>query len=779
MRGLRAAFYKDFRLFFNGAGLAAALLPLALLAALRTGMGDLSALGYVQPFPVAVRDLDGTIMSRSLTSQMARLEIFSQVVLLEEESDADALEQGAAAVITIPKDFFFDLYTMDDCPVDVTLNTGMELESTLLRAIFSSVMDIIHADQAAWLGVYRFCYGELTEQHYAQLYAQAADSLIQDALGRQTVFASGIRTADLQGAMERRLLASVLSALALFFALAAVKTLPEELRLGVLPRYRAAGGSRILFALSKLLMALLLSLPALALILLFLRPERPEALLFTACLLLTGAFGLLLFIAAWSGSPAAAQRRGNLFLLLSLALGGTLWPRQLLPGPLFSLGGLTLPSFALLGLEAAHRGADIPRLTELLWPLPAMGAGGVLLALPALLRQRGRRGHGRPAAAPAPEPPPPAADRGTLSRLAGMAGVKLGGMTGGAPGLAAILTAAVLCGLVAASAQGGAASSLRLAVYDQDGTALSRELIEALEAQDGLSLSLCDAQEGERALLLGTAEGLLTIGEGYAEAMAAAEQPPLDYAGAASAVSVQGAREIVAGQVAVQASRLRALLQAEELLGRELSDGERGRLTGLIRENWDGAPALYHIKTMDGASPAEPFLPSPMGFAALAALLVLLTAADWSGGDGRQAERRLGALPRGRLLFYGSEWLSLSLLGLLTALAVLLAAGDVTLTAGLSAAAYALCAAALALALVRFTALEGRVDGLAPFLALILCLLGGCFMDLSQLSPGLEIMSLATPTGLAVRAAEGSREALGALLAESALFALLGRPGRR
>ena len=82
--------------------------------------------------------------------------------------------------------------------------------------------------------------------------------------------------------------------------------------------------------------------------------------------------------------------------------------------------------------------------------------------------------------------------------------------------------------------------------------------------------------------------------------------------------------------------------------------------------------------------------------------------------------------------------------------------------------------------LIRFTSTDGRVDGLAPFLALILCLLGGCFMDLSQLSPALRTVSLLTPPGLALEASRGTWPALLALLCAAAVLFIIGlRPRRK
>lgn len=782
MGGLSAAVYKDLKLFLRGGGLAALLLPLLLVPALRFGMGDLSVQAYVQPFPIAVRDLDNTIMSRSLISQMAQIQLFSRVDAVDEsETDQQALDRGAAAVVTVPKDFFYHLYSMEDCPVDVALNGDMPLESTLFQAIFRSVMDIIRADQSAALGTYRFCYGDLTGQQASQLYAQASQQLLQDALGRQSVFDTQAEPSDLQGALERRLLACVLGLLTLFFSLSAVKTLPEELELGVLPRFQAAGGSLGAFLVSKYLAALLLTLPSLILAGAVFYSGSPVPLLFLAFLLSLGAFGLMLALAAWTGSAAGAQRWGNLLVLLSLVLGGTLWPRHLLPGPLPMLGRLTLPYYAALGLEAASRGAGLPQLAAVLWPVPVMGAAGIALAVPLLRRRRDRHSSaGTSALSAAPDAPAAFLPTGLFRRTAGLAQIKLKAMSGGWAGLAVMTAAALLCGLSAACAQQGGAAELRLAVCDLDGSALSQELTGRLESRGGLSVTLCTPEEGSRLLLLGETEGLLTIGSGYEQALGAGEQTPLHYEGASSSVSAQGVREIVAGQVAVQRSRLRAPDMARELLGRPLSEAEISLLSEEISAAEAAMPALFQISGSGGALAAEPFSPSQLSFAALAALLSLFTAAPWCGSaEGRQAERRMASLPRGRLLSYGSDCLAVGALALVVTLAALLPGSGLDGWTLIAAAAYALCGAALALALVRFTAQEGRVDALAPFLALILCLLGGCFLDLSQLSPTAARLALLTPPGLAVRAAQGSPAAAAALLLAGAALLRLGMPRRR
>ena len=136
------------------------------------------------------------------------------------------------------------------------------------------------------------------------------------------------------------------------------------------------------------------------------------------------------------------------------------------------------------------------------------------------------------------------------------------------------------------------------------------------------------------------------------------------------------------------------------------------------------------------------------------------------------------SLPRGRLLAFASDVMALWGIGVLAGGTILACGGGSGGQAWCALAAYAFCAAAFSLALVRFTAAEGRVDGLGPFAALLLCLAGGCFLDLSQVSPAFLRFAWPMPPYLALQAAQGSRQAVGVLLLEGVLFAVVGRPRR-
>ncbi len=768
MKRFKAVLYKDIKLFFKGTWAAALFLPLLLFVSLNIGLEDLNAQSYLRPFPIAVRDLDETVLSRSLISQLRDISLFSQVSILED----DEWEMGEnAAVITIPKDFFYEVYAMRECPVEVVLNDAMKLESTAVSDIIGSAMEMIRARQAVGRGVYRLRYGQLTPSVRSVMIRETSGALLEDALGRQGVFGDENGLVSLRSVLMRRLTAAVFAMLALFFALSAARTLPEEAELGMLARFRAVGGSLGAALLSKLLAATVMLLPAGALGLYFTGLGGAPTLLVGLLLLCFGSFGLMLAVVVLSETQAAAQVAGNMTMLLSLTLGGVLWPARMLPWPLAALSRLTPAYYASLTAEAAMYGCGIGETLSLLWPLAVMGALGFAAAA-AVLEKRGRARGASPSVAD--EPRTPSRLSGVFGRLTGLTVSKLKAMSGGWRGLALLTAVSLICGFAAAGL-GSWTPRLSLAVLDLDGGELSRRLADGLKTA-GLDLEPVSPVSAKRALITGGAEGLLTIPSGYGQALADGV-PALSYAAAAAASSAQGVREIIAGQAVAQRCKLQAPELARELLGRPLSESELDRLDSLIDAEEQNAPSLYSLTSSDGEPPSDPFVPGPLSLAALAVLLGLVTFAPWSlSADGRRVLRRLRSFPLGGLLYHASDLLALFLLGLLIFLAAFLPSGPPTAAEMATAAAYSLCSAALAMALAGARGAEGQVDALAPFLSLVLCLFGGCFADLSSLSPAMERLSLLTAPGLLLRPGTGS--ALALTLIAAALLAL-GAPLRR
>ena len=224
----------------------------------------------------------------------------------------------------------------------------------------------------------------------------------------------------------------------------------------------------------------------------------------------------------------------------------------------------------------------------------------------------------------------------------------------------------------------------------------------------------------------------------------------------------------MAGRVIAQLRRAQSVSQAAALLGRHLSAQETEALFALIQELGDQLPDLYRLSYAGGQPSPDPFSPSPLSFALLVALFTLLTAAAPLGSaESRAVRARMGVFRRGRAVELASSLAALTLLGFASAALTLLPSGSGA-KQYIAALPASFCFAALALWLARAAGGEGRVDALAPLAAL----LGGCFMDLSALSPAVARLTLLSPAGLAAAAAASPLCAL-ALLAEGAAFTAL------
>jgi len=393
MNGLFACVQKDIRLLVGSGrrAIVMLLLPLLLVAVMFFGMADMAnQRTQVASFPIAVRDLDNTIMSRMLIDQMRNIELFDTIYLVDGESDAHLFaEDGVAAVMTLPRNFFYSLYDMQNYTVDVALHANMPLETTLFRSIFSSVIDIISENQQMMWAVHTLQHGELDDAARAALYEQASLMIVHDTLGRQSIFSPEQTIIDDATNTAVFLYGAILSLFLLFIPLCILKTLPEEVRIGILPRYRAKGGSLPGFVASKGLAALLICFLIWMLLTIMLFPFSfgNVFLLFLLCFF--ASFSLYLLISAIVREPARSQLVGNIVLLVFMVLGGALYPIQMLPAALQTLSRFTIPYYLGMGLTGISLGFSTGGILAMTWPLLFVACVCTLLAL---LLLRGRRG---------------------------------------------------------------------------------------------------------------------------------------------------------------------------------------------------------------------------------------------------------------------------------------------------------------------------------------------------------------------------------------------------
>lgn len=791
MHRLRALLLKDLTLFLRGAGMVALLLPFLLLLFFVKEKESLLSDVTLKPFPIAIRDEDETYMSRTLIHMVGEVELFSKVDVVKEESDAELFAKGYAAVTTIPKDFFYEMYVSDKRPALLSLNEGMPLQATLYRAVFTSVMDVIRMEEAAHYGMYFFVYGKLSRQQKIDAYNETSENLFLDILGRQQVFDSDLLHSDAPSSDLRRLVSILLSVVTVLFLTGFLSSVPEERKKRILPRFVALGGNPFYFALSRYLLFLLFLTPILIAVCL-LAVQVGRLFLFLCLLVPVSAVFLAFSALGLYVSGARMMRRvGSVYLLFSLILSGTIWPLRGLPVWMSYLQRLTLPDQFRMILE-------MPTLTEsgremipfLLVHLFLFLFGWMLPRFYRPKREEEQRKKGRStfqnpvevvenlqtergmncaevaenaqtvAEEDRPKGRTKALFRGcllTLSKLRLIAGRRreAGGM----------ILVLLLCGALTAFLQKGEGREIHLLIWDEDQTQRSAELVERITKVDGLRVSLKDRKEAEgerkRDLITGDAEGMLVIPSGYGRAIVTGKDARLHFESKASSFSNQGLREIIAGQNNILKAEARARLEAQKRLSHPLSEQENHDLSQWMKREESTFPPLYKIETEKETEPEgsfkDPFAPDSFHFAVFGVMILLFAEAEvFASVDHRRVERRMRAYPQGVFMMRFSDLAALVLTGGGVLLCFLLP-GQAVFQRFVPVLLFLIILASWALLLAYRSKNAGRSGAIAPYLALLLGLGGGCFTDVSAFSGLLGKVYPFLPSGALFGAVSGQQ----------------------
>lgn len=791
MHRLRALLLKDLTLFLRGAGMVALLLPFLLLLFFAKEKESLLSDVTLKPFPIAIRDEDETYMSRTLIHMVGEVELFSKVDVVKEESDAELFAKGYAAVTTIPKDFFYEMYVSDKRPALLSLNEGMPLQATLYRAVFTSVMDVIRMEEAAHYGMYFFVYGKLNRQQKIDAYNETSENLFLDILGRQQVFDSDLLHSDAPSSDLRRLVSILLSVVTVLFLTGFLSSVPEERKKRILPRFVALGGNPFYFALSRYLLFLLFLTPILIAVCLL--DVQVGRLFLFLCLLVPVSAVFLAFSALglYVSGARMMRRVGSVYLLFSLILSGTIWPLRGLPVWMSYLQRLTLPDQFRMILE-------MPTLTEsgremipfLLVHLFLFLFGWMLPRFYRPKREEEQRKKGRSTfqnraevaenlqtergvnraevaenAQMVVEENRPKGRTKTLFRCCLLTLSKLRLIAGRRREAGGMILVLLLCGALTAFLQKGEGREIHLLIWDEDQTQRSAELVERMTKVDGLRVSLKDRKEAEgerkRDLITGDAEGMLVIPSGYGRAIVTGKDARLHFESKASSFSNQGLREIIAGQNNILKAEARARLEAQKRLSHPLSEQENHDLSQWMKREESTFPPLYKIETEKETEPEgslkDPFAPDSFHFAIFGVMILLFAEAEvFASVDHRRVERRMRACPQGVFMMRFSDLAALVLTGGGVLLCFLLP-GQAVFYRFIPVLLFLIILASLALLLAYRSKNAGRNGAVAPYLALLLGLGGGCFTDVSAFSGLLGKVYPFLPSGALFGAVSGQQ----------------------
>ena len=383
---LIACIKKDIKLICgNGAkGILLLVFPIALLLLLSLFMsGMANENNYMKPFSIAIQDEDDTFESRILITQLRNIPLFESVEVSQEVNVDEAFRNGCAAVLTVPKDFFYDVYDMQDTDVRIILNGNMPREAYAVRSAIGSVIGILEKNQRVYYADARMRYGEIDREIQNDIFAQYSAASAEGALDRLTYFEIDSLYSDTETSQSIFFCVGVVSMVIMFIPLCIVRNLHEEKELGIIERLAASSSGSFHMVLSKLLASALISALPIAAMLIITKVPYAVRLIPALMILFLASFAFFLLLSLICRSSERTQLIGNTILVLMLVVGGALFPQRLIPSAVRYASVLTIPYYVSRSFYAVSLGRSVSDTLKVLIPLiaaiPVLFAGSYMI----------------------------------------------------------------------------------------------------------------------------------------------------------------------------------------------------------------------------------------------------------------------------------------------------------------------------------------------------------------------------------------------------------------
>lgn len=321
MKKAFAIIYRDIRSLQIKSLLLSYALAALFFGSVWLGLGGLHSASLLQAFPIAVRNEDDTLISKNIVYQISKMEIFSEVYHVKGESNEALIEEGYVGVLTIPKDFFYKVYTFDNEPIEIALASSNSIQAMFLQEIIVSAMDIITTNQAARLGEYTYLYGE--DVDIQAVYEEASKDILGDLLQRHGIYASDGESYPPERILAYRLAALGIGILAMFFTCNAVRSMLKDENGGVYARMPVYPWERCLISIWHILYTYLLLLPIIVAVERGLMHNHYLYIL-SLCMIVIFYVGYV-FLKIWLRDESLYNRISGLLLAVLIFTSGQIW----------------------------------------------------------------------------------------------------------------------------------------------------------------------------------------------------------------------------------------------------------------------------------------------------------------------------------------------------------------------------------------------------------------------------------------------------------------------
>lgn len=345
--------------------LAAPLLFISYFTYVLTPLLDKSS--FIEPFPVALVDLENTTQTRMLENQLREISIFSEIRRLDENAAIDQLsDKEVGGVIILPSDLTTSISLGENRPVTVVGSSAMPLQAYVVKNIVQSAANLVSAAQSAIITIYH--YDREAGLSGAELDARYNNAIMEyflEALARNEIFLNAGGDSGYSLTPVEYFTAALIVVFMMFAGMPAMKMLTMERSAGITRRLSGSPVKMWMAMLSKLIVSVLLLALQFGIIIIFTSkvfnsywgsPVKNILMLFGAIILVVSAWSV--FVASISSSPASADVIGNLGILLMAVVGGSIYPLSSMPGFMRGLSRLTINRWAMDGFMVLFSGND-------------------------------------------------------------------------------------------------------------------------------------------------------------------------------------------------------------------------------------------------------------------------------------------------------------------------------------------------------------------------------------------------------------------------------------
>jgi len=359
----------------------------------------LNKTSFIEPFPIALVDMENTIQTRMLVKQLEEIGVFSEIQQLDDSTALQKLsDKRVCGIIIIPEDFTGSIAAGENKPVTVIGSSAMPLQAYVVKNVMESTANLVSAAQSAIITIYHYdkaagiSGAELEEQYNNSI----ADYFLE-ALARKEVFSNAEAASQYSLTPAEYFTAALIVIFMMFAGMPGMKMLVTERSEGVMRRLSVSTVKMWKMLMSKLMVSALLLVLQFSIIIITTHilfgnywgtPIKNVLLLFGGIILAVSAWSV--FVAAVSSSPASADIIGNLGILLMAVVGGNIYPLSSMPGFIRGISKLTISRWAMEGFIVLFSGDDAASTG--VYALVLLVIGLVLFMFSAVIMNFVRRG---------------------------------------------------------------------------------------------------------------------------------------------------------------------------------------------------------------------------------------------------------------------------------------------------------------------------------------------------------------------------------------------------